>query len=551
MELFKVFERKADHPMATVEEARNLLAELPEKPEPALEQLSRWVESLRDADGFACDDRLNVVKAVDEAARQHVRSVFADFFSKIHQRTRSQRASFDLLCSYWRHLSGAYARCVADFEHGERRAARILDELPLAVARSFRARARAVRARYLRYLEPEKNLWPELYRLLSFAEVRKFDDTVVVAYSRQVHTTPRGELLKILCLQLGAMHELPCEQVELAYRVLDRFVASFAWSRQPSAECNLLIDLSVDVPPRYLRPKDPYSASLRYFGGGPALAKMQEIEHLHEADLLAEVPRFGKEFSPSQIVTVIRHLCTYLGTTPPRRRHPRSATARSLSIVHGFRPICQRAATIEIGAGIKMADDLDVEAKKKAAMQLAAEEVESVPETWQEKNRSEWGVGVDVPPGSGQWAEPGVLCGIRSRDEDPWWTAIIRRLDADEGERLQCGLQVLSKKPLSVWMRVIGSEDHKASNWETSTGSFSYRYLRAILLPDAAKSHDHPLMLLEREGFVPGQLCELMMGEHSRTIQFVEFLEEGADFVRAAFAWYEGEKAGEAPAHRA
>ena len=61
--------------------------------------------------------------------------------------------------------------------------------------------------------------------------------------------------------------------------------------------------------------------------------------------------------------------------------------------------------------------------------------------------------------------------------------------------------------------------------------------MRAIMLPDALKSHDHPVMILENKSYVPGQLCEVMMGEHSRHIKLGEFLEEGEDYVRTAFAW--------------
>ena len=74
-------------------------------------------------------------------------------------------------------------------------------------------------------------------------------------------------------------------------------------------------------------------------------------------------------------------------------------------------------------------------------------------------------------------------------------------------------------------------------NWASSTGSFSFDYMRAIMLPDALKSHDHPVMILENKAYVPGQMCEVMMGEHSRLIKLVEFLEEGEDYVRAAFEW--------------
>jgi hypothetical protein len=37
-------------------------------------------------------------------------------------------------------------------------------------------------------------------------------------------------------------------------------------------------------------------------------------------------------------------------------------------------------------------------------------------------------------------------------------------------------------------------------------------------------------------------MCEIVMGEHSRHIKLVEFLEEGADYVRAGFAWLAPQK---------
>jgi hypothetical protein len=84
---------------------------------------------------------------------------------------------------------------------------------------------------------------------------------------------------------------------------------------------------------------------------------------------------------------------------------------------------------------------------------------------------------------------------------------------------------------------VLGAGEHQADNWASSTGSFSFDYMRAIMLPDALKSHEHPVTILENKVYVPGQMCEVMMGEHSRLIKLVEFLEEGEDYVRAAFEW--------------
>lgn len=536
----KLFESKPDHPMTSAADARRILAELDTtEPAAALDQIAHWADTLRDFDGFSCDDRFEVAAEVEATGRKRAEVVFAQFLERIHKRDRAQRKLFEPLFAFWSGVSGAYGRCVLDHQRGEKGAARVRKDLPIAIARSIRAAGVAERMRLLRYVSLDATLWQALYRLLAYAETLGIDDEAVIAYPREVHTTARAELFRLMGLSLAALHELPPEQVELAGRILDRFAISFAWSRSPAPECNFAIDLAAAAAPWQLKEKDhePPAASRRYFGGGPALAKLQEIERLAANNLLSEEARYGKEFSQAQIVTVIRHLRTYLGPNPPRRSFPRVSANDEVSVVKGFRAICQRVTTVEVGSGMALGEDLSVEHRKKSAMHLMAEEVEAVPEVWRTMNRSEWGLGVDVPPDLGLWAEPGVLCGISAHEGAPWWVGIVRRLDAGDAGHLHCGLWVMSKKPVAVFLRVIGTEAQKASNWESSSGGFDYRYMRALMLPDAVKSHEHPVMLIERQEIGMGELCEVMVGEHSRHIQLLELIEEGADYMRVAFAW--------------
>lgn len=534
----KLFESKPDHPMTSAAAARRFLEDLgATEPAAALGQLSHWAETLQDCDGFSCDDRLEVVAEVEANGIERAQTVFDAFFEHVHRRDRELRKLFEALYSFWSTVSGAYARCVTDHERGEKGAARMRKDLPLALARSIRATGRAERLRQLRYIGVGAQLWETPYRLLGYAEKAGVDSTAVTAYAREAHTTPRAELLRLLGMSLAALHELPPEQVELAGRVLDRFAISFSWSREPQPDCNFVIDLMAAAPPWQLKDKEAPSASKRFFGGGPALAKLEEIEELAAKNLLAEEARYGKEFTQAEIVTVIRHLRIYLGPDPPKRRFPRSAVSDAVSVVKGFRAICQRVTTLDVGSGVALGEDLSVEQRKRAGLHLEAEAIEAEPEIWRTRDRSEWGIGIDVPQGLGAWVEPGVLCGIRESEKSPWWVGIIRRLDAEELGRLHCGLWIMSKRPISVHLRVIGSESHKASNWESSSGGFEYRYIRALMLPDAVKAHDRPVMLIERQDIGMGEICEIMVGEHSRHVQLLEMIEEGVDYIRVGFVW--------------
>ena len=532
---------KPDHPLRDAQAASEVIAGLPKGESlEALEQLSHWIASVNAAPGFACDDRLAVICLLDQAGTAHALPLFDLFFSKIHQQDRSTRKLWDGLCEYWERLAAGYARCVADFEHGEKGAKSAEGQMPLALARALRAAGVHFKLRYLRFVGIEANAWAPMYRIYAFAELKHFDSATVVAYAHEVHTTPRAELLKILLLHLAAPHEFPPGQLELAYRILARFAISAEWSRVPQAECNFVIDMGMSGPPCHMPVKEAPGANKRFLGAGQALAKLNELRLMSENNMLNDEQRFGGQFSPAQIITVIRHLQVYLCVQPPHRHYARIKAATPLRVVHGLRPICQRVTKIELGSGVSLGEDLDLKAKTANIMKLMAEELESTPENWTQNDQSEWGLGADIPPELGKWAEPGKLCGIQVGGEKLWWVGIVRRLDA--GRTLHCGIRIFSKRPVSVWLRVLGAGEHKATNWESSTGSFAFNYLRALILPDALKSHDHPVMIFENKSYIPGQQCEVMMGEHSRYMRLVEFLEEGEDYVRAAFEWLPTEK---------
>ena len=106
LEWLKEFGAKSDHPLRNAQAAEELLAGLPEGVSlENLEQISHWVASVKDAQGFACDDRLAVMRLLDQAAAAQAGPLFSQFFSKIHQQERATRNIWDALCEYWGRLA--------------------------------------------------------------------------------------------------------------------------------------------------------------------------------------------------------------------------------------------------------------------------------------------------------------------------------------------------------------------------------------------------------------------------------------------------------------
>lgn len=537
-ELGKLFSHKPDHPMNSVEAASRILYALDEsKADAALVEIGAWASSLANTDGFACDDRFLIVAEIESNGNRLAGTVFEDYLRHIHTRDHDLRKLYEALHGYWIAVAAAYERCVQDHEAGAPGAARFGSHLAQAIARAIRASEHAERMRQLRYIGSGPELWESPCRLFAYAEKLQLDHVAIVVHEREVHSNIRAELLRMAGMSLAALHELPPEQVELAGRILERFAVSFSWSPEAQPDCNFVIDLGAGTPPRQRQPDEAASPAKRFFGGGPALPKLMEIEGLVEQNLLAEEARFGPEFTQAQIFSVIRHLLIYLGPNPPQRRFERTAVTDPVEIVHGFASISPRVTILDAGSGAAIDDDLNVEQHQRSSVQLAAEAPDAAPEIWTLRDRSEWGVGVEVPQRQGAWAEPGVLCGGRDNATAPWWVGIIRSVEASEFGRMRCGLWIMSKRPIATHLRVIGSETHQASNWETSSGGFKYTYLRALLLPDGVKAHDRPVMLIERQAIWIGELYEVMAGEHARHVRLMELIEEGADYMRVAFAW--------------
>jgi len=537
-EIGKLFSHKPDHPMNSVAAARDLLNALDEsKPAAALIEIAGWADSLAGTDGFACDDRFLIVAEIEASGNRIERLVFQEYLRHIHTRDQEQRRLYEALHGYWSAVAAAYERCIQDHEAGAAGAARFTRHLGLAIARALRASEHAERMSQLRYIGSGPDLWKSPCRLFAYAEKMELDHVALVLHEREVHSNIRAELLRMAGLSLAALHELPPEQVELAGRILERFAVSFSWSTEPMPDCNFVIDLTAGTAPRQRLPDEAASPGKRFFGGGPALPKLEEIESLVEQNLLAEEARFGAEFSQAQIFSVIRHLRIYLGAEPPQRRFARTAVRAPVEIIHGFAAISPRVTVLDAGSGAKIDDDLNVEQRRQAGVQLAAEIPDSVPEIWTMCDRSEWGIGVEIPQRPGAWAEPGVLCGGRDTEASPWWVGIIRSVETSEFGKMHCGLWIMSKRPIATHLRVIGSEEHQLANWETSSGGFKYSYLRALLLPDGVKAHDRPVMLIERQPVRIGELYEIMAGEHTRHVRLMELIEEGADYMRVGFAW--------------
>jgi hypothetical protein len=546
--MFDWLEKKPDHPMHSPEEAARLVGDLAKQdPEKALAELTEWLTSVRDTPGFRLDRRASVLKFLDDTARPFERKVLARYLAEPHLREGHGKVHWQATHEFWSQLAEAYRVCRAGYQAGAKGAAETKDELPLLAAREIRALAQCLKLLLMRYQPLPEAVWSRLYQAYSFAESGGFDAGSVLAYpTERTQTSARSEFLKALMLDSAYTENISPEKIELAFRTASRFAASFAFASQPADDCTFVVDLAKPAPPRPLSLRDTAGATMRYFGASSALPMLQEMIVQNESGLLTEEQRLGDEYSAGQKITVLRHLALYWGTNPPHRTRTRAKISGEVSIVHNYHTVCRYITSVEFSSMGEIAENMDLKVREKAGLGLVSEKIDEPPETWMQLDASDAGVGAIVPPKVGKWVAVGSLCAVKPAGGAVWWAAVVRRLQSDAQSRLNAGIELLAKKPVAVWLRVLGSRDALVSNWETTSGSFAYDYLHAVMLTDHAKAEDRPVLLLEKNRFVPHQIYEMMVGDKSRHVILKKFLEQGEDYDLGSFDWYQPPAKGEA-----
>jgi len=533
--------KKVDHPMYNVEEAGKLLADLPPENGKALEEIISSLETVAAAPGFPLSDRIGVLKLLDETGQKRESVVLSEFVRSDKLTDFERRQLWQVLVDFWEHVSAAYRVCLQEIAREAKPGDAPHPERTLLLVRALRGLANEGKTMHLRYLPIKPRVWRELAQLYGQAETEHAVAELVKAYATDtLHTNARQEFLRlpmIVAANPGSEHML---EMELSARIVARLAGGFVLHAQPDANCNFSMDLAQPAGPARHKPEAPPGATMRYFGAGQARVVMQEIIDRYVANPKEPEKRFGDDYSIQEKLVVLRRLLLFWGDSPPHQRWPRVKLEAKIRVAHGFPSASELVTRIEFSGMAEMSADQRVKVKQQTGIALQAEEATAVIKEWMEHDGSTWGVGVDIPRPDEPWAKIGTLCTLQGAGHKAWWLGAIRRLQRDAHDHVHAGIEIISKKPLSVYLRGIGEGAERAENWQTSSGSFRFTYLNALVLIESATSGSSPEILLKRDGFIPGIQYEMMMGGETPHVRLEELLERGADYDRVRVTWLKG-----------
>ena len=530
---------RPDHPMHSVAAAKQLLSGTSQDPLKALEEIASWLGTVTATGGYRPATRIAIVMLLDETGRSFEPQLVRQYLSPTTLREFERLHVWQVALEYWERLADAYALCRTEALHDRKTAQAFADELPLLITRELRALTDQTRLLHLRYLPVRAKIWATLFEVYRLSETMNCDIHRLQAYANDAQTSaPRHEFLRALMLDAASPESMLVPQVELAARIAARFADSFLFKTAPEAACNWAVDLDHPHRPLHANANAVAGASTRFFGAGVVIAKMGQVIERLTSNPAEKERRFGDDYSVQDKIMVLKHLKRYWGAQPPHRREARRNVQIGMVAAHGFENALHLVPRVEFSGMAEVTRGMDVKLREKLGLGLA-EAHEDVPtEKWTEQNASTWGLGVKLPRQSEQWVRIGALCALKSGAQ-PWRIGAVRRLYRDSADHEHAGVEVLSKKPLSVWLRGIGEGVTLAENWATSSGSFAFDYLNVILLGESAASAQRNEMLLAHGQFHAGVLYEAMMGQTPPYLRLGELLEQGEDFDRASFIWVE------------
>jgi len=540
--LHDILGSKPDHPMFDLKEAKRLLAELPyNDPLKALDGVTIWLTSVKDATGFRPELHANVIMLLDDTGQPFCARLLKKYLAAPHlqdfQGMHLWRAIHDFMVA----LAEAYTVCAQEYQHAEKHPPHYREQMPLICVRSLRAVAEQIKLSLMRYLDVEPAIWQQMYQLYDFAKANHLANVAVIANAVEgILVTPQKELLRALVLHISSPATLAPDHIEAVHHIAIHLVNLFEFKETWEPDCTYFVDLALPEAPRPVYEELQSTPTMRFFGAVKALPEIQDIIQQHEQIPPGQDHHVISEFTPEGKLTVLKHLRTYWKRTRPQRHHERMDIMTAIDIVHGFNAIGQVVTRIDLGKLLNLSEEDAAMLQQRTEASLDPDSVARIRETWDVMNVSNAGLG-GVLPKSAEWVKIGDLCGIKANGRDTWWVGTIRRLKADAHGHIHFGMEILARKPLSVWLRTLGTDQGKRvelmPNWESSSGSFTYDYLPALLLPDAQNAYLDATLLLESGKFVMSRIHEVMVGEQSRTIKLTALLAEGDDYEQAALEW--------------
>lgn len=443
-----LFGRKSNHPLADIKSVQALLENLPKHDAlKALQELTAWIESVREQAEFRLDKQFAVLRLLDETARPFERKLTRDYFTATTLAPFQENRLWTVLNEFFKQVLLAYLTVQVRYRNGDKGAASIKAMMPLIAARGISAVAGKLKSAAARHALFDQAIWTALAEFYAHAETQQYLDEQVALYAGSgAKTSVRDEFASVLMWYACSFGTLSRLHMHLAERLTAHLSRNFTVSAQREPGSRFVFDLLHPMSPMRLGAEAAPQPSLRFLG----------VDKFHQPQIDALLKTLGKNVVPeevnlggayeaSAVRVAVLHLAECLASPPPMRRNTRHSIKVSLSVANGFSGVMEQT-----DIGLNFGSNTSV--------------------IWQVEDISASGLRCVLPASGAEGVAIGLLVGIKPEKLERWGVGIVRRLTRDPQNNLHVGIEMLANQVTGVGLRERDAGDEQHALWLDSPG---------------------------------------------------------------------------------
>ncbi|MDH4284947.1 MAG: hypothetical protein OEV35_06470 [Gallionellaceae bacterium] len=463
--MFGLFGKKSNHPLADIKSAQQLLDELPKNDAlKALQELTSWIEAVREHAEFQLDHEAAVLCLIDDTARPLERKLVRDYFAASALPPFQENRIWMALDGFHTQLSDAYLKVLVRYRNGDKGSTAIKPVLPLISARGIHTLAGKLKCAAARYTLVDQTIWNGLAAFYSHAHEQHYQDETVQLYSgAPASTSIRHEIAGILAWYASSSSTLNRFHLHLAERLTAYLGQYLAADLQRGPDCIYGFDLSDPAPPMRVNMDTRQQPNMLYIGVAGIKPRIEQLRQILKKNIVPEELNLGGLFDAGIVLEVLDHLAKNLTFPPPMRRAVRHKLKVSLNIANGFSSIMEHS-----GISLNFGDDSSI--------------------TWEVEDISTGGFRCIVSAPNPAALAIGSLIGLRPEKLDYWGVGIVRRLSRDQQDNLHAGVEILSHRITGVGICEQKSEIGQHALWLTSPED-SKKEICLLMSPDTFSIH--------------------------------------------------------------